>query len=63
MMIADEQQQDEQPDGAMVLGEDFQPTPVVNVDVSEELLATPITRERKLYFGCRLVYRIARLGP
>ena len=50
MMIADEQQQDEQPEGAMVLGEDFQPTPLVNTDGSEDLLATHITREKKTLF-------------
>ena len=50
MMIAGEQQQDEQPDGAMVLGEDFQPPRLVNVDVSEDLLATQIPREKKTLF-------------
>ena len=45
MMIADEQQQEEQPNGTMVLGEDFQPSPGGNGDVSEDLLATHITRE------------------
>ena len=44
MMITDEQQQqDDQPDGVLVLGEDFQPPAVVNVDVSEDLLATHIS--------------------
>ena len=34
----------------MVLGEDFQPPPVVNVDMSESLLATHITHEKKTLF-------------
>ena len=51
MMISDEQQQDEQPQGAMVLREDFQPPPVVYLDVSDDILTTLITREKKLYFG------------
>ena len=34
----------------MVLGEDFEPSPVVNVDGSEDLLATHITREKKTLF-------------
>ena len=46
MMLADDQQE-EQPDGAKVLGENFQLPPVVNVDVSDELLARHITREKK----------------
>ena len=50
MMIADEQKQDEQPHGAMVLGEDLQPPLLVNVDVSEDLLSKPITREKKTLF-------------
>ena len=49
-MIADEQQQDEQQDGAMVQGEDFQLPPVVNDDGSEDLSATPMTREKKTLF-------------
>ena len=44
MMIADEQQKAKQPDRAMVMGEVFQPTPLVNVDLTEELLANHITR-------------------
>ena len=50
MMIADEQQQDDKPHGALVLGEDFQPTPEVNVHFSEEFLATHITAEKKPLF-------------
>ena len=50
MRIADEHQQDEQPEGVMVLGEDFQPPPIVNVDSSEDLLATHITRDKKTLF-------------
>ena len=43
MRIADEQQQAGQPDCAMVLGEDFQPPPVVNVDENDDLVARHIT--------------------
>ena len=50
MMIADEAQQADQPKGAMVLGEEFLHPAVVNVDVSEELLATHITREKIILF-------------
>ena len=50
MMIVGEHPQEEQPDCAMVLGEDFQPPPVVNVDMSEDLLVTHITREKKPLF-------------
>ena len=50
MMISDEQHQDQQPEGALVLGEDFQPQPVLNVDSSEDLLANHITREKKTRF-------------
>ena len=50
MRIGDEQQQDEQADGVMLLGEDFQPPPVGTVDVSEELLATHINKEKKTLF-------------
>ena len=51
-MITDEQQQeDEQPESAMVLGDDFQPPAVVNVDVSEDLLAAHISRDKKTLFG------------
>ena len=49
MMIADEPQQDEQPDGARVLGEDIQP-PIVNVYGREDLLATHISGEKKTLF-------------
>ena len=51
MMIADDQQQqDDQPEGAMLVGEDFQPRPVVNVDVREDLLATHFSRDKKTLF-------------
>ena len=50
MRIGDEQQQDEQADGVMLLGEDFQPPPVGTVDVSEELFGTHITKEKKTLF-------------
>ena len=49
-MISDEQQKDEQPEGAMVLGEDFQPPAVLNVDMNEDVLATHITPEKKTLF-------------
>ena len=48
-MIA-ENQQDEQPECAIVLCEDFQSPPVVLVDGSDDLFATHITRERKTLF-------------
>ena len=63
MMIGDEQQQDEQPEGAMVMGDDFQPPPVVNVDVSDELLATHISHDKKTLFGCQWECMIALYGP
>ena len=44
MMIADEQQKAKQPDRAILMGEVIQPTPFLNVDLIEELLATHITR-------------------
>ena len=51
MMIGDDQQQqDDQPHPAMVLGEDLQPPAVVRVDVSEDLLATHISHEKKTLF-------------
>ena len=63
MMIADEQlQQDDQSDPVMVLGEDFQPSPVVNVDVSEDLLAAHISRDKKTFFRFQCESKIARYG-
>ena len=49
MMLAEEHEE-EQPAGSIMLAEDFQPPPVVNVDVSDDLLATHITREKKTLF-------------
>ena len=47
-MIADEKhQQDYQVEGAIVLGEDFQPRPIVSVYVSEDSLATHINQDNK----------------
>ena len=46
----------------MMLGEDFQPPPVVNVDWSEELLAMHINRERKTLFWVPGEYRIELCG-
>ena len=63
-MIADEQQQqDDQQEPVLVLGEDFQPPAVVNADVSEDLLAAHISRDKKTFFGYQWVCRIARFGP
>ena len=50
MMIAEEHQHDGQQDCAMEVGEDFQPTHRVNVDVSEDILPRHITREIKTLF-------------
>ena len=50
MIGDDQQQQDDQVEPAMVLGENFTPPPVVNVDVSEDLLATHISRDKKTLF-------------
>ena len=50
MMITEEPQQYEQPDSAMVLDEDFQAPLVVNVDMSEDLLATHMTPQKKTLF-------------
>ena len=50
IIIAEEHQQEEQPERTMVLGADFQHPPLVNVDVSEELLATHTKREKKTLF-------------
>ena len=51
MLITDEQQQqDDPPESALVLGEDFLPGAVVNVDVSEDLLAAHISPEKKTRF-------------
>ena len=51
MMIGDDQQQqDDQVEPAMVLGEDFTPSPLVNVEVSEDLLAAHISRDKKTLF-------------
>ena len=46
-MMLCEEEQDEQEEGAIVLIEAFQPPTVVNVDVSEDLFSTFITREKK----------------
>ena len=50
MISDDQQQQDDQPDPAMVLGEDLQPPAVVRVDVSDDLLAAHISPEQKTLF-------------
>ena len=50
MIGDDQQQQDDQVEPAMVLGEDFTPPPLVNVDVSEDLLAAHISRDKKTLF-------------
>ena len=50
MMIGDDQQQDDQQEPVCVLGEDFQPPAVVNVDVSEYLLAAHISPDKKTLF-------------
>ena len=53
-MIPDEQQQqDHQHEPVLVLTEDFQPPAVVNLDVSEDLLAAHISRDKKPLFGCK----------
>ena len=62
MSIDEQQQQDDQPDVAMVLGEDFQHPAVVNVDVSEDLLATHISRDKKTLLGCQWDCKIALYG-
>ena len=51
MMIGDdEEQQDDQVEPALVLGENFTPPPLVNVDVSEDLLAAHVSRDKKTLF-------------
>ena len=51
LMIADDQQQqDDQPESSMLLGENFQPPPVVTVNVREDLLATHISKDKKTLF-------------
>ena len=62
MMIADDQKH-EQPEVALVLGKDFRPTPVVNVDVSEEHLAKHISREKKTLLWLSVRVQIAVCGP
>ena len=49
-MIADEKQQGEQTDASMMLENEFQLPPFGHVDVSEDLLATHISREKKTLF-------------
>ena len=64
MMIGDDQQQqDDQPDPVLVLGEDLQPPAVVNVDVSEDLLAAHISRDKKTLFGCQWDCKTALFRP
>ena len=46
----DHQQQDDQADGAMLLGEDIPPLAVVNVDDSEDLLDTHISPDKETLF-------------
>ena len=55
MIGNDQQQQDDQQDPVLVLGEDLQPRAVVSVDVSEDLLAAHISPEKKTLFGCQCV--------
>ena len=63
MIIADDpQQQDDQQEPVLVLGEDFQPPAVVNVDVSEDLLAAHISHDKNTLFGFQSDYRIAMFG-
>ena len=62
MMIADDHH-DDQHELGLVLGEEFQPPAVVNVDVSEDLLAAHINRDKKNIFGCQCGCRIALFGP
>ena len=51
MMIADDQQQqDDQQEPVLVLGEDLQQPAVVTVDVSDDLLAAHISRDKKPFF-------------
>ena len=46
----DQQQQDDQEEPVLVFGEDLQPPAVVNVDVSEDLLAAHISPNKKTLF-------------
>ena len=63
MMIGDDQQQqDEEQEPAMVLGEDLQPPDVGSVDVSEDLLAAHISHDKNTLFGFQSDYRIAMFG-
>ena len=51
MMVGDDhQQQDDQVEPAMVRGENFTPPPLMNVEVSEDLLATHVSRDKKTLF-------------
>ena len=70
MMVGDEQQEhDDQVEPAMVLGQDFTPTPLGNVDVSEELLAAHISRDKETLFWVplgvhnRTVWALIDTGP
>ena len=61
-MILDEHQQEEQPDRAMVLGEDLQPPHVVKLDGSEDLLQPKSLERRKLYFAFQWEYKTTLCG-
>ena len=66
MMIGDDQQQqqDDQQEHVCVLGEDFQPPAVVNVDVSEDLLAAHVSRDKKtLFLAASGIARSHCVGP
>ena len=59
MIGDDQQQQADQQEPVLVLGEDFKHPAVVNMDVSEDLLAAHISRDKKTLFGCQWVYKTA----
>ena len=64
LIITDElQQHDDQPDSAMMLGEYFQPPAVVNLDVSEDLLAAQHNPHKKTLFCYQWESKIALYGP
>ena len=50
MMGDDQQEQDDQKEPVLMLGEDLQPLAVVNVDISEDLLAAHVSHDKKTLF-------------
>ena len=55
MIAYEQQQQDDQPAGSMLLGQHFQPPPGGNVDVCDELLHSHINRDKNTLFWVQVV--------